>query len=95
VLKEEVTWKMAYWWVHQNETWREESNGGYLWTPLKITNGKTQHHWESLARVQPGDVVFSSVGGKIVAFSIALDQAVLNPVQCSSFHQDLNNFRLP
>ena len=26
---------MAYWWVSQNQTFRQERDGGYLWAPRK------------------------------------------------------------
>jgi hypothetical protein len=24
---------MKYWWVNQNQTWRDEIDGGYMWSP--------------------------------------------------------------
>jgi len=30
---------MRYWWVNQNQTFRHEFEGGYLWSPKRNANG--------------------------------------------------------
>jgi hypothetical protein len=30
---------MRYWWVNQNQTYRPEVQGGYLWSPKRNANG--------------------------------------------------------
>ena len=30
---------MRYWWVNQNQTFRQELAGGYLWSPKRNANG--------------------------------------------------------
>lgn len=60
---------MAYWWVSQNKTYKEEKDGGYLWAPKKTKSGRKIHHWETMKDVRPGDIVFSYVGQAIVAVS--------------------------
>lgn len=50
---------MAYWWVSQNQTFREERRGGYLWAPKSGSNGVVFTHWSNMTLVQPGDVIFS------------------------------------
>jgi hypothetical protein len=30
---------MRYWWVNQNQTFRQEIAGGYLWSPKRNANG--------------------------------------------------------
>ena len=66
---------MAYWWVAQNHTFKEERGGGLLWAPKLDKAHKTPHHWATLAEVQPGDVIFSFVNKRIPAISIALTKA--------------------
>ena len=66
---------MAYWWVSQNKTYRQEREGGYLWAPLTDARGAELHHHAALAEVQAGDVVVSYVGGAFVAVSTALEGA--------------------
>lgn len=30
---------MRYWWVNQNQTFKQESEGGYIWSPKRNANG--------------------------------------------------------
>lgn len=66
---------MAYWWVSQNKTFREESAGGFLWAPKRKKGGNTPHHWETMTTVEPGDVILSFYKQEIVAVSVAKDKA--------------------
>jgi hypothetical protein len=62
---------MRYWWVNQNQTFRHEIEGGYLWSPKRNANGGRNPFYESMREVAPGDLVFSFVDTRIVAFGIA------------------------
>lgn len=66
---------MAYWWVSQRQTWKQESAGGYLWAPKRDADGHPLHHWETMTRVREGDTIFSYVNQAIVAISIAKGRA--------------------
>ena len=66
---------MAYWWVTQNKTFREESEGGYLWAPKRDKAGSTPHHWASMSEVRSGDVILSFVDQTIAAISVAKGSA--------------------
>jgi hypothetical protein len=66
---------MAFYWVFQNSTYKEESAGNYLWAPKKGKNGRTPFHWETMNDLQEGDIVFSSYQQKIVAVSTVLSMA--------------------
>jgi hypothetical protein len=57
--------------VSQNQTYRQERSGGFLWAPTRNEAGLTPFHWATMNEVRAGDVVFSFVGGKIVAVSVA------------------------
>ena len=48
---------MAYWWVFQGQTYREESTGQYLWAPGP--DSQNQFYWASLDDVRAGDIIFS------------------------------------
>jgi putative restriction endonuclease len=50
---------MRYWWVNQNQTYRHEVQGGYLWSPKRNANGNRNAFYESMREVAPGDVIFS------------------------------------
>jgi putative restriction endonuclease len=62
---------MRYWWVNQNQTFRHEIAGGYLWSPKRNANGGRNPFYESMREVAPGDLVFSFVDTKIAAIGIA------------------------
>lgn len=70
---------MAYWWVSQNQTYRQERGGGFLWAPKQNQDGATFFHLSNMALVQPGDIVFSYVGSRIVAVSVAKTAAYDSP----------------
>jgi putative restriction endonuclease len=62
---------MNYWWVNQNQTYRHEVSGGYLWSPKVNTNGAANHFYDNMARVKPGDVIFSFCDTLIKAIGVA------------------------
>ena len=66
---------MAFHWVFQNSTYKEESTGSYLWAPKKGKNDRTPFHWKTMNNLQEGDIVFSSYQQKIVAVSTVLSTA--------------------
>jgi putative restriction endonuclease len=66
---------MAYWWVSQNQTFRHEREGGYLWAPAIDKAGKTPFHWQTMHDVRPGDLVFSFVDQTIKALGVAQSSA--------------------
>lgn len=47
---------MRYWWVNQNQTYRQEIQGGYLWSPKRNANGARNPFYESMREVSPGDI---------------------------------------
>jgi hypothetical protein len=56
---------MAYWWVNHKQTYRQETEGGYVWSPKANANGARNVSYDNLTRCQRGDVVFSYAGGRI------------------------------
>ena len=62
---------MRYWWVNQNQTYRHEVEGGYLWSPKRNANGARNPFYESMREVAPGDLIFSFVDTRILAIGIA------------------------
>src|SRR3546814_14245987 len=56
---------MRYWWVNQNQTYRQEIGGGYLWSPQRKSNGARNPYYESMREVSPGDLVFAFVNSRI------------------------------
>ena len=62
---------MRHWWVNQNQTYRHEIRGGYLWSPKRNANGVRNPFYESMREVAPGDLTFSFVETRIFAVGIA------------------------
>ena len=62
---------MRYWWVNQNQTYRHEVQGGYLWSPKRNANGARNPFYESMREVAPADLIFSFVDTRIFAVGIA------------------------
>ncbi|XKH61904.1 HNH endonuclease (plasmid) [Halomonas sediminis] len=50
---------MAYWWVNHKQTYRQEIEGGYIWSPKTNKNGARSQFYDNMAKVQPGDIIFS------------------------------------
>lgn len=70
---------MRYWWVNQNQTFRHEVPGGYLWSPKVKTNGQVNPFYEFMREVSPGDVIFSFCDANIRAIGIAKSNAYEAP----------------
>jgi putative restriction endonuclease len=62
---------LRYWWVNQNQTYRHEVAGGYLWSPKRKANGHLNPFYEFMREVAPGDVIFSFADTLIRAIGIA------------------------
>jgi putative restriction endonuclease len=62
---------MRYWWVNQNQTYRQEVEGGYLWSPKRRASGARNPFYESMREVSPGDLIFSFMDTRLQAIGIA------------------------
>jgi hypothetical protein len=56
--------------VNQNQTYRAEVSGGYLWSPKRNKNGARSQFYENMREVAPGDLVFSFRDTKIKAVGV-------------------------
>ena len=63
--------------VFQGVTFDIEHKGGYIWAPLETDSGRYVHHWSRLIDLRIDDIIFHSVGRKIVALSTAIKEAVI------------------
>ncbi len=52
---------MRYWWVNQNQTYRHEVAGGYLWSPKRNKGDRLNPFYETMREVAPGDIEFSVI----------------------------------
>jgi len=62
---------MRYWWVNQNQTYKAEVPGGFLWSPKTKKNGASNHFYDNMVRVEPGDIIFSFCDTEIKAVGVA------------------------
>jgi HNH endonuclease len=70
---------VRYWWVNQNQTYRHEVAGNYLWSPKRNANGHRNPFYDFMREVAPGDVVFSFADTLIKAIGIASSNAYEAP----------------
>lgn len=61
---------MNFWWVNQNQTYKYEVSGGYLWSPKKNKNGAKNPFYDFMTKVAPGDIVFSFCDTYIKAIGV-------------------------
>lgn len=50
---------MRYWWVNQNQTYRTEVRGNFMWSPKTNADGARNPFYDTMRQVSVGDVVFS------------------------------------
>ncbi|MFX1681033.1 HNH endonuclease [Mitsuaria sp. CC2] len=69
----------AYWWVNHKQTFQQEFEGGYLWSPKKSATGATNRFYDNMRRAKPGDSVVSYADGRIRALGEVTDTATTAP----------------
>jgi len=70
---------MRFWWVNQNQTFKQETEGGYLWSPKRNANGYRNPFYEQMREVAPGDLILSFQGTYIRAVGVATSFAYESP----------------
>ena len=70
---------MRFWWVNQNQTFKQEIEGGYLWSPKRNANGHRNPFYEQMREVAPGDLILSFQGTYIRAVGVATSFAYESP----------------
>lgn len=70
---------MRYWWVNQNQTYKHEIRGGLMWSPKFKKGGRINPFYETMKRVEAGDIVFSFCDTRIKAIGIATGRAETSP----------------
>lgn len=66
---------MRYWWVNQNQTYKHETEGGFLWSPKRNRNGRSNRFYDNMTEVRAGDLVLSFCDTQIKATGIAQGSA--------------------
>lgn len=70
---------MRYWWVNQNQTYRTEVRGNFMWSPKVNANGARNPFYDFMQEVSVGDVVFSFADTRIKALGIVTGPAQTAP----------------
>jgi len=70
---------MRYWWVNQNQTYRAEIRGSFMWSPKQNANGARNQFYENMREVSPGDVVFSFCDTRIKSIGVVTGGAQTGP----------------
>lgn len=70
---------MRFWWVNQNQTYRQEIAGAYLWSPKRSRGNIRNPFYETMREVAPGDIVFSFFDTRIQAIGIAASHCYESP----------------
>lgn len=66
-----------FWWVNHKKTFKQETSGGYIWSPKVKKNGARNESYENMKRVQPGDLVFSYADTRIKAVGVCTAPAIV------------------
>jgi hypothetical protein len=71
---------MKFWWVNHKQTFKEEIEGGYIWSPTKNNDGSRNQTYLNLTAVKVGDIVYSYAAGEIGAVSVVEREYVENEI---------------
>jgi putative restriction endonuclease len=61
---------MAYWWVNHKQTYVNEIEGGYIWSPKKNSDGSKNQTYINLTLTRPGDFIISYASAEIKAIGV-------------------------
>lgn len=70
---------MRYWWVNQNQTYKFEVPGKFMWSPKTKANGHKNQFYDNMQAVQAGDIIFSYCDTRIRAVGVAAGGAQSAP----------------
>jgi len=84
---------MNHWWVNQNQTYRHEVAGGYLWSPKTSAGGRQNRFYDSMTETRPGDIVFSFCDTYIKAIGVVtgLHESAPKPTEFGSAGENWSN----
>lgn len=66
---------MRYWWVNHSQTFDQELNSGYLWSPKANKDGSRNQFYMNMTIISEGDFVFSYSERLIKAIGIVISKA--------------------
>lgn len=60
------------WWVNHKQTFRQEFDGRYIWSPKKNSNGVKNQTYLNLKEARPGDIIYSYANAVIGAVGVVI-----------------------
>jgi putative restriction endonuclease len=66
---------MRYWWVNHKQTSKFEIAGGFLWSPMRKSNGASNYFYDTMRDASPGDAVISYSHAQIRYVGLVVDFA--------------------
>lgn len=64
---------LGIWWVNQGTTWKQETEGGYVWAPQTNKAGIVVGHHQSVNRLKKGDIVLNHWDSAIRGVSVVTE----------------------
>lgn len=61
-----------YWWVNHKQTFKAETDGGYIWSPKFSQGGGINQTYANLTRTRPGDTIISYAYAEIRAIGVVV-----------------------
>jgi putative restriction endonuclease len=65
-----------YWWVNHKRTFKQEIEGGYVWSPKRERNGAYSQFYQNLRIARPDDYIVSYANGAISYIGQVAEYAV-------------------
>ena len=62
---------MTIFYVYQNQTYKFEHDGGYVWSPQRTKNGNQNAGYKTMTEIKKGDFIIHHAGTAVKALSIA------------------------
>jgi len=67
---------MKYWWVNHNQTFVQELNDGFLWSPKTKKNGSRNKFYSNMKIIREGDIVFAYSERVIKAIGLVTSRGI-------------------
>lgn len=64
-----------FWWVNHKQTFKQESEGKYIWSPKRNIRGNKSAFYDNMQKAQPGDWIISYANTTISLIGVIEDYA--------------------
>jgi putative restriction endonuclease len=70
---------MRFWWVNHNQSWEQEIDGEYLWSPIQEADGRRSVFYDNMRKATRGDAVVSYARKELAYCGTVMDDAIAAP----------------